>query len=246
MRLPNAVADQLATKILRGAVEQGLLPDGPLPDWDRYKVFRQRVRGSFIVPETSITPLMARVLYGIAAVARPARILCIGSYMGNGLAWMAGPGFGPDLIYRGALALGVDTDCAAVGLAMENFTRAEMGGQVECCCMDGLDVPVLRQTFDMVLLDADDQNSRKDIYYPLLEAVYPLVDAGGLILAHDIAVPKFREQLQRYRELVRDPVRFAGSSSLEIDECGIEVSRTATRQASWPAGARHAGGQVRA
>lgn len=225
MRLPAAVADELATTILRGGIRQGLLPDGPLPDWGRYKIFRQRIRSTFIVPQTSVTPLMARILYGIAALTRPERVLCIGSYLGNALVWLAGPGFGPDPLYRGALALGVDIDRTALGLAAENFARAGMAGRVECRCMDGLDVPRLGHRFGLILLDADDPDSRKGIYYPLLDAVYPVLPAGGLVLAHDIAVPRFREQLGRYRELVRDPARFAGSTSLEIDACGLEVSR---------------------
>jgi predicted O-methyltransferase YrrM len=113
--------------------------------------------------------------------------------------------------------------------------------------MDGMDIPGLQQEFDMVLLDADDQDSRKAIYYPLLDAIYPLLHDGGLLLAHDIAVPRFRAQLGRYRELVRDPARFTGSASLEIDECGLEVSRKASQRADGSTGARHApGGQVRA
>jgi predicted O-methyltransferase YrrM len=246
MRLPAAAADELATRILRGGIQQGLLPDRPLPDWDRYKIYRQRIRSSFIVPETSVTPLMARILYGLAMVARPERVLCIGSYLGNALAWMAGPGFGPDPVYPGALALGVDTDRAAVSQATRNFARAGMADRVECRCMDGLDLPRLGQRFDLVLLDADDRDSRKAIYYPLLDAVYPLVDDYGLILAHDITVPRFRAQLARYRELTRDQARFAVTSSLEIDDCGLEVSRKAGQHAVRSAEARRAtGGQAR-
>ena len=247
MRLPAAAADELATRVLRGGVEQGLLPDRQLPDWDRYKAFRQRIRSSFIVPETSVTPLMARVLYGLAALARPERVLCVGCYAGNALAWMAGAGFGPDPVYRGALALGVDIDRGAVEAATANFARAGMADRVECRCMDGLDIPRQGQKFDLVLLDADDGESRKAIYYPLLDAIYPLVDDGGLILAHDIAVPRFREQLGRYRELVRDPARFAVTASLEIDDCGLEVSRKTGQHTVRSADAqRAAGGQVRA
>jgi predicted O-methyltransferase YrrM len=247
MRLPAAAADELATRILRGGIEQGLLPDQRLPDWDRYKIFRQRIRSSFIVPETSVTPLMARLLYCLAALARPERVLCVGCYVGNALAWMAGPGFGPDPVYRGALALGVDIDRAAVQAATQNFARAGMANRVECRCMDGLDIPRLDQRFDLVLLDADDPDSRKAIYYPLLDAIYPLVEDDGLILAHDIAVPRFREQLGRYRELMRDSARFAGTASLEIDDCGLEVSRKAGQHAVRAAEARRAaGGQVRA
>jgi hypothetical protein len=46
---------------------------------------------------------------------------------------------------------------------------------------------------------------------------------------------------------MRDPARFAGTISLEIDDCGLEVSRKAGRRSGRSAEARPApGGQVRA
>lgn len=223
--LPKAVADELATRILSRAVELGALPSGPMPDWKHYSRFRDQVRATFEVPQTTITPLMARVLYGIAALARPRRILGVGTYAGNTLVWLSGPGFGPDALYRGERALGVDVDAAATTLATDNFRRFGADERVELWAQDGHRVPELAdQSWDLILLDADDPVSRKQIYLTLLDALYPTLTDGGLLLAHDICVPLFSEQMAAYQGRVRDTERFAVTMPLEIDSCGLELS----------------------
>jgi predicted O-methyltransferase YrrM len=222
--MPTPVANALASRILAKLVDTGAL-DGEPPDWDRYLRFRERVRACFEVPGTTITPLMARVFYGIAALARPRRILGIGTYAGNALVWLAGPGFGPDPSYRGTCAVGVDTDEDATLLARENFGRLGADSRVRLLCLDGHRVAdEARGPWDLLLLDADDPVSRKGIYLSLLDALYPHVAADGLVLAHDINVPLFREDMSRYRMAVSDEHRFRLTVPLEIDECGLEVS----------------------
>ena len=83
-----------------------MLPDRPVPDWERYRAFRTVVRREFVVPETSITPLMARVLYGIAYLAQPQRILGVG---------IVGHGAG-ELIAEGVVA--VEMGATAKDLAL--------------------------------------------------------------------------------------------------------------------------------
>jgi predicted O-methyltransferase YrrM len=217
------VADELATRVLRNAVEAGLIPKGPFPDWERYREYRALVREEFVVPETSITPLMARVLYGISLLAKPLRILGIGTYCGNALVWLTGPGFGPDRLYSGVRAVGVDTDASATATATGNFSR--IGSPVELRVLDGhRAAETLDDTFDLVLLDADDPHRRKEVYLSLLDSLHPCLTPGALVLAHDICVPIFAEQLGEYQRTVRADPRFAGSLSLAIDACGLELS----------------------
>ena len=224
MRLPTPVANELASRVLARLVAQGVLSGEP-PDWEAYQRFRARVRETFEVPGTTITPLMARVLYGIAALARPRRLLGIGTYAGNALVWLAGPGFTPAASYRGELAVGVDTDAEATMLARANFGRLGADSRTRLLAIDGHEAAATHAgRWDLVLLDADDPTSRKSVYLSLLESVYPRLAAGGLLLAHDICVPLFREDMSRYRALVCDSRRFRMSVPLEIDECGLEVS----------------------
>jgi len=224
VRLPTPVANELASQVLAQGVERGVLPPGDRPDWDRFLALRAVVRERFDVPETSITPLMARILYGIALLARPRRVLGIGTYAANALVWLLAPGFSPQRAYDGELAVGVDPDVAATELARRNLDSVGME-RVELRSEDGHATPAaLGERWDLVLLDADDPVGRKGIYLTLLEAVYPFVSAGGLLLAHDICVPRFRSDMARYQGAVRDPQRFEHTLPLEVDECGLEVS----------------------
>lgn len=228
-RWPSAAADEFATLVLRRSIAAGLLPDRPVPDWERFRSLRARVRATFVVPETSITPLMARVLYGIAHLAQPRRILGIGTSCGNALVWLAGPGFGPGGSYRGMRAVGMDTDATSTEVARTNFSRLGMDPGLELACMDGHLAADLAagEAFDLLLLDADDPVRRKDVYLSLLDALYPCLAPGAIVVAHDICVPRFAEQLGRYLQAVADRDRFAGSLSLPVDACGLALSRTA-------------------
>jgi predicted O-methyltransferase YrrM len=229
-RLPGPVADELADRSLRRAVDMGVLPAGPFPDWTVFRDFRRHVRDAFDVPQSSITPLMARVLYGVAHLVQPVSILVIGSYYGNTLVWLAGPGFGPLPTYVGRRALGVDVDAESTAGARANFARLGVDGRLELEVADGHAVGLSTDgPFDLVLLDADDPVRRKEVYLSLLDSVYPRIVPGGLVLAHDICVPIFAGDLATYRRTVRDDRRFAGSVSLEIDPCGLELSRVVDR-----------------
>jgi len=243
VRLPTPVANELAGKVLTTAVERGVLPAGEPLDWERFLAFRATVREHFEVPETSITPLMARVLYGIAALARPRRILGIGTYAGNALVWLVGPGFSRHRLYEGERAVGADPDAEATELARRNLAAIGVE-RVELRSEDGHATPAaLGERWDLVLLDADDPVVRKGIYLTLLDAVHPFLSAGGLLLAHDICVPKFRADIERYQTAVRNPERFETTLPLEVDECGLEVSRK-RRPRTRPAEAGPAGCRV--
>ena len=222
-KLTPKVADALADRIVLRCAEEGLVRSGVTVDWGVYHDLRTRVRETFRVPETTITPLMARVLYGISHAAGARRILGIGTYAGNALVWLALPALAAGAPQR--RIVGVDVDDSATELARENFERLGLG-PVECVTMDGHDAAeALGDTWDLVLLDADDPEGRKTIYLSLLDAVYPHVRPDGLVLAHDICVPLFHDQMAEYQERVRDEERFAASLPLEIDDCGLEVSK---------------------
>lgn len=239
MRIPAAAADELANRILLRCLDEGTLApasDEGLPDWTAYRRFRDRVRASFQVPTSAITPLMARVLYGIAFISRPLRILGIGTYLGNGLVWLAGPGSGSEAAYRLERAVAVDIDREATELAQRNFDALALQPGVECLAQDGHEVAnALAETWDLVWLDAEDPVRGKGIYLTLLESIYPWIRPGGLIVAHDICVPKFKEDIERYHARVLDGRRFSATVPLAIDASGIEVSLKATGALTAPA-----------
>lgn len=228
MKLTRRVADELAGRVVDAAIEAGIVPaaNPEPPDWARFAAFRHHVEEAFTVPETSITPLLARVLYGIAHAARPRRVLGIGTYAGNGVVWLLGPGFADNGTYLADAAAALDVDGDATELARGNFARLGTLPAVDCLTLDGHRAAAeLDAGWDAVWLDAEDPDAGKAVYLTLLDALRPALAPGCLVLAHDVCVPKFREQLAPYLAAVRRPEEFAGSVSLELDECGLEVSR---------------------
>lgn len=225
MRLSRRVADELADRILAHAASEIGLTKSLAIDWERYHAFYDRVRACFHVPETSITPLMARVLYGIAATTQPSRILVAGVYVGNAMVWLTGPGFGPFALYKGVDALGVDTSGAAIDLARANFAGLGATSAVAFLRDDARSTScAFSRPWDLVFLDAEDPADGKAIYSDLLARYLPHIPPGGLLLAHDMCVPKFEAQLAAYRQAVRDPTHFDRSITLELDPCGLELS----------------------
>ena len=225
MKLTRDVADALAARILQKLASDRILArTAENFSWQGFHDVRTRARKSFTVPETSITPLMARTLYGISVLSQARRILVLGSYVGSALLWLAAPQIdkrpsAETYIY------GVDIDQEAIRIAERNF-RSLGSRIVRNFAFDALLVAEkLPKEFDLVLLDADDPKTRKDIYLPLLETVYPLVRPGGLILAHDIVFPKFRDSMEKYLRLVRNTKQFARTQTLVIDPYGLEVSQ---------------------
>lgn len=197
---------------------------GDPPDWERYARLRASVHARFDVPATTITPLMARVLYGVGCWAHPARVLGIGTYVGNAFAWLAAAGFGPERVYDGDVALAVDPDAEAIAQSRTNMDQ-RAGWSVEHAVVDGHLAPsMLGGNWDALWLDADDPVERKGILVPLLERAYPFLAPRALVLAHDVVVDRFRDHMCAYREHVADPVRFAASATFPIDPCGLEIS----------------------
>lgn len=186
-----------------------------------YHAFAERVRASFIVPQTSITTAAARLLFGISASARPRRIAAMGSYFGNMLVWLLGA-------HSQASALGCDTDAHAVEGARDNFRRLA-GPQPTFRVEDALAFLSRNpDPIDLLLIDVDDPVSRKRLYADLLIAALPRLAPGALVLAHDRFEKRFREDFDTYLNIAHDSHLFALSTGIPIDSAGFELSRRGT------------------
>jgi len=58
----------------------------------------------------------------------------------------------------------------------------------------------------------------------LLQRLYPKLEVGGWVLAHDTCVPPFADQVEEYVSFVRDQNNFSQSISFDIDPFGLELS----------------------
>ncbi|KIH99131.1 hypothetical protein LP52_09160 [Streptomonospora alba] len=220
-RMSAAAADDAVEAITDRLSGAGLLPPGASFDRDAFHALRGRVRRSFHVPQTSITPIMARLLFAVGDAYAPHRLLVIGSYYGNTLVWLAGRAL---LDGRGGEYVGADIDAAACAGARRNFAALDGRVGVRIEERDGREVLETAADWDLLLLDADDPATRKAVYLPLLQAALPRTVPGALVLAHDTAMPLFAEQLLGYKEAVADRDVFRACAHLPVDECGLDVS----------------------
>lgn len=240
-RVTSAGADRAVDTLVRRLAGVGLLPADARFDADAFHALRDRVRASFSVPQTSVTPVMSRLLFAIGDASAARRILVVGSYHGNTLVWLAGRAL-LDGVSGDSALVGADVDTGACAGAAENFRRLGGRAPVTIEPRDGAEVLAAGGAWDLLLLDADCPRTRKAVYLPLLRAAQPRLRPGALVLAHDTALPVFAEQLRPYREAVADRTAFAGSVHLPVDACGLELSVTARREAGEPtdSGAPHA------
>lgn len=243
-------ADALADRVLERCRAAGVVA-GDDVDWPRFHAFRDELRRTFDVPTTTLTPLAARVLYGLSEMARPAAVAVLGCFAGNLMAFTTGPVLGPfsgagdgrrggdpgEAAPSAALpaaapaaprrqALGLDVDAAAVRTARGNFARAGFAESVRVETGDAFDAAAhaAGTRWDLLLIDIDVPGARKSGYLRLLERWLPYLAPGALVVAHDVCHPVFRWDLASYRAFVSE-AGAAASLTLPVDDCGLEVSR---------------------
>lgn len=226
MRLTKTVADLLVLRILDDLTKEGLIPPKPKKfNWNTFHRLKQEAQKTFQIPETSITPIMARLLFSISAIQKPSSILVIGAYVGHSLLWLVGPYLKSNYKHF-KYAYGVDINPDVIKLAVTNFSRLTSNSRVRLICGDGhIITEKLKKTFDLVFLDADDSLLRKRVYLSILKSIYPMIKNGGLVLAHDICIPRFKEDLRPFLKEVHNSKLFIKTRSLEIDYCGLEISK---------------------
>ncbi|MER5384958.1 class I SAM-dependent methyltransferase [Streptomyces sp. NPDC002688] len=226
-RLTSPQADALADRFLDHCRAAGVLdPDAPAVSWPDYHAFRAHLVSSFQVPTTTLTPLAARVLYGLSAARQPASVATLGCFAGNLMAWTSGPGFGPTPVYPGRRSLGLDVAAEPVALASENLRRAGFAPSAEAVVGDAFDAAEHSAggQWDLLLIDIDVPGSRKSGYARLLERWLPHLAPGALVIAHDVCHPVFAWDLRDYAAFTKDHGAVA-TTTLPVDACGFEVSR---------------------
>lgn len=225
LRLSRTAAAETVRSILMMLKREGLVAEGATYDEHAFERLRQKIRESFTVPGTSITPVMERLLYMLGAVRRPLRVIGIGTYCGNALVWCVGSSCGKGRVYEAAKVYGIDIDENATVKATENFGKLEHTNHVELLAEDGLNaVERLQGPFDCLFLDVDSKDLGKGIYSELLRRLYVKLENGAWVLAHDTTVPPFAKQLEEYLAFVRDTKNFEQSISFDVDPFGLELS----------------------
>lgn len=224
-RLGRTAEVETVRSALAWLKQERIVPEEATYDEKAFSELRQQVKRHFTVPGTSITPVMERLLYMLSAVRRPRRIIGIGTYCGNALVWSVGSSCGQARVYRADKVYGIDIDAEATERARANLGTLRHTSHIELIAEDGLRaVERLEGPFDYVFLDVDSVELGKGLYLELLKALYEKVEVGGWVLAHDVVVPPFAEQLEGYLAFVRDGTRFRESILFDVDAFGLELS----------------------
>jgi predicted O-methyltransferase YrrM len=216
---------EISTATLALLKQIGVIDAGATYSLEAFEKLRQEVRAHFEIPDTAFSPVMERLLYLLASVKRPKRILGIGVFCGYTLVWTAGASCNGGKVYQADKVYGIDIDVEAIGVAKQNFSRLAESDHVELVAEDGrVTADRLAGPFDCLYLDADSHENGKGIYLELLQTLYPKLSKGGWVLAHDTTLPAFRRQLEGYLDFVRDRAKFSESISFDVDLFGLELS----------------------
>jgi predicted O-methyltransferase YrrM len=218
--------DAVAAYAARLAEAERLLP-GPVADLDaeRYAAARNAIEGGFEVPATTITPLMRRFLFLVAATAGPERLYGAGTYVGFAFAWLcAGRACRAGAFHAEA----VDIDPEATALAARNAAGLPAGMRPTARTADApADLAACDEPIDLLFIDVDSPDGRKALYTDILAAARPRLRPGAMILAHDPVVALFAEDFARYHAAVEAAPELRGPLVMPLDECGISLARVA-------------------
>ena len=185
---------------------------------------RQLIKTGFEKNWTSISPVMARLIYMLTSVRKPRNLVEIGSFWGYTLAWFAGPCIGVSPAFEAHRIYGIDIDERMVQQARRNFDKIPNSSMIQHVAGDARKVlEEIPGPIDFLYIEAK-LDEVKGLYLILLKQVYDKLPYGAWVIAHDNLDYSFRDEIREYLEFVRDKSHFSESICFDIDECGMELS----------------------
>jgi hypothetical protein len=206
--------------------DAGALPSDSLSiPWDSFLRLSELVHSSFVVPSTTLTPIMRRLLFATGYATHASQLVGIGTHVGYAFAWLlrdrSDAVCGPFL----TRATGFDTNAEATALASKNCSVLGHGSRVQFVNQDGVaGLNLMKHTIDVLYLDLDDPLTGKRGYRAALEAAVAHLKSGSLVIAHDPCVTKFTEDFNYYHDYVRHSGLFAACWVFPVDRCGLSVA----------------------
>lgn len=222
---PAATYEEVVELILEVLSEAGAVPrwNRRIP-WDAFLRMSDLVHEHFSIPSTTFTPMMRRLLFALGYAAQPTSVVGVGTYVGYTFSWLVRHRDDPEAGQFPARAFGIDVDSEANAVARRNCARLGHRHRLSFLDADGTTaLGRMHRPIDLLYIDVDDQVTRKAGYVPVLEAALPLLAPGALVVAHDICVPAFADDFERYHDFVRRSPHFRQYWLLPIDPCGVSV-----------------------
>ncbi|WP_425101842.1 class I SAM-dependent methyltransferase [Tropicibacter sp. S64] len=200
----------------------GLADGWPPFDVGAYRTAQRRIEPTFEVPQTTISPVMRRMLFHIGYSAVPRHIYAAGSYVGFAFAWLVA---GRDARPGAFTARGTDIDARATQIATRNLAHLRPGGVTLATCDAREDLRHDGPPIDLLFIDVDEPDGRKDAYTEIARIARGRLAPGALVLAHDPLVPLFARDFARYHAFLSDDPGFGPTVTLPLDDCGLDVTR---------------------
>lgn len=202
--------------------DAGLVIDWPPFDAKAYRDAQRKIEPNFEVPQTTISPLMRRILFHIGYCAQPSHIYAAGSYVGFAFAWLITGRAAQPAAFT---ARGTDIDARATQTAIRNLAHLQNDSIALATCDAREDLQHDGPAIDLMLIDVDEPDGRKAAYTEIAQIARGRLSPGALVLAHDPLVPLFSEDFARYHDFLNDDPIFGPTLTLPLDECGLDVTR---------------------
>lgn len=215
--------EEIVDKIVAALTKAGVLTcTSPVP-WAKFGLVSRKIHAQFDIPDTSLTPIMRRVLFAIGYASGGREIACVGSHVGYALAVVASGAASRAPLER---ITGLDPNRIANRLARRNL--ATLFSREISTIIDGEspgDLYSIPGSPDVVLLDLDSPRSGKAGYVDALLSIVDRLPVGAIILAHDPCVPRFASDFAKFHEAIEGHARLSGPWIFPVDRCGLSLSR---------------------
>lgn len=204
-------------------------------DIELFKTFRKKVKENFFIYWTAINPPMEHLLFALSYILKPKNILGIGIFTGNPVVWSMGPAICG--VYHADKLAAVEINKDHARKCAENFNKTAGENVVKVYPEDGFKV-LERYTdseIDLLYLDANGKDplakgifgrnkNTKRINYSLLKTALPKIKSRGFAMCHNAYQPSFKRQAGDYLKLTEDESFFLKTTTIGIDEMGLEFS----------------------
>ncbi len=193
-------------------------------DQAKFLAFRAAVAAQFEIPWTAITPRMQRLIWAINAIVQPANMLAAGIFCGNTFISNAGAAVGPGAVYTARSLVGVEIKPEEATRAERNVRKIDPTGVARIVAADAVEYARdFGGPIGLLYLDADGAGGRgKGVYHDILQAAWPHMPGGSVILAHNSVNAAAR--LEHYLAFVRDTANCRASVNVILDGEGLEVT----------------------
>lgn len=190
---------------------------------DKFYQLYEILERNFVIPKTSITKIMSRMLFSIGYSKKPRVMVGAGTYTGHALAWLSGYHILGDAVDKMKI-YGLDISAKSTEIAKKNFSKISTEN------ITLLEVDAIKwlkntsEAIDLLYIDIDTKEDGKRRYTELLDVAYPKMSPDSLIIAHDTKEEIFKNDMKPFLEGILDESKFKSSINLSIDPYGLSIT----------------------